>query len=141
MIKRSRRRLSVLLLTPFEAALAFAAALAGVVGLADPSGLSNSALGQTARELLPVWEALYFTGGALILVALLMRSLRLEVAGLSLFIAAVLLQAAAILDFAGVQGVTSAATFIALAAACAGRAWVLISRWRHWRELRRERDR
>lgn len=138
---RLRKRLALLLLTPFEAAIAFAAALAGAVGLLDPSGLSNSALGRTARELLPVWEALYFTGGVLILRALLIRSLRLEVAGLFLFIAAVLLQAAAIFDFAGVQGITSAATFIALAAACAGRAWVLISRWRHWRELRRERER
>jgi GAF domain-containing protein len=141
MLRWWRKRLIVLLLTPFEAAIAFAAALAGAVGLIDPSGLSNSALGHSAQELLPVWEALYFTAGSLILIALLMRSLRLEVAGLLLFIAAVVLQAAAILDFAGVQGVTSAATFIALALACAGRAWVLVSRWRHWHQLRRERER
>lgn len=123
----------MLLIAPFETAIAFAAMFSAVVYLIDPSPVGKSALGHVAQELLPVWEVLYAAGGLMILAGLIGRSLRLEVAGLSLLIAAISIQAFAIIDFAGTQGIVSAATFAALAAACVGRGWVLIDLWRHWR--------
>jgi hypothetical protein len=137
--RRLRQRLALLLITPFEAAVAFAAMFAGAVYLLDPTAVGRSALGRTAQQLLPVWEVLYVTGGVAILISLMWRSLRLEVAGLALFVSAMLIQAIAIVDFAGAQGIASAATFAAVAAACIGRCWVLIDLWRHFRRDRRGR--
>lgn len=130
------RRLSLLNRQPFEASIAFAALLGCVVFLVDPGPIRLTAVGHTARSLLPFWEALYGLGGVLILLGLLTLSIRFEVTGLIVFSAALVINVIAVVHFAGVEGAATAATFAGLGMAAISRTLFLLKGWRQARELR-----
>jgi hypothetical protein len=111
-----------LLANAFEAALGVAAAVAGIVYFIDPGSLHQSSIGLGLQNLAIVWSALYFVGGVLMLGGLVWASLRMELAGICLFIPAMLTQGVVIMLFAGTRGVAAAASFIAFMAAAAVRA-------------------
>lgn len=113
---------------PFEAAIALAAFISAIVYWSQPDAAAASAIGQTAATLTPYWEVLYGVGGLLVILGLL-QSLRVEAAGLSLFIAAVAIQSITIVDFRGLTGVASAMTFAAIALAGIIRIHVLYKAW------------
>lgn len=122
-----------LLKAPFECAIAVTGIASFLAWLIAPSEVEMAAVGQTAPGLLPVWECMFAAAGAGILGGLLLRSIRVEVAGLVLLTAALLINAISIVNFSGATGATSAATFTALVLASVSRAWFLIQGWRRVR--------
>ncbi len=126
------RRRVALVNHPFEAAVALAALSSSLVGVVDPASIRASVLGRVAGAgLVTAWQAFYALGGVLMLVGLL-RSLRLEAAGLCLLIAGALLQMVSLIEVRAFTGVVSATTFGGIAGAAAVRIRVLwwISRQR-----------
>lgn len=106
----------------FEAALGIAAAVAGVVYFIDPASLHQTSIGHNLQGLAFAWSALYFLGGLLMVGGLFVGSLRMELAGLCLFIPAMLTQGVAIMLFAGTRGVSPAMSFVAFCVAALLRA-------------------
>lgn len=115
---------------PFEAAIAFATVIAAGIYLVNPEAVSRTAVGHTAQQLLPYWEALYLAGGLMVLYGLVRLSLRMEASGLFLLAAALAINALSIIDFSGMTGIASAATFAALVVACGMRVAFLMRLWR-----------
>jgi hypothetical protein len=122
----------------FEAAIAFVGVVSFIAWLIEPAAIENTSVGHTARQLLPAWECLYAAGGVSILIGLFAGSIRVEIAGLSALTSALLVNALAIVDFAGIQGITTAATFGCLGAACIGRIVFLIRALSDYRSRERE---
>jgi hypothetical protein len=113
---------------PFESAIAVATLVSCLVYLIDTNNATPPSISHTARELTPYWEALYGVSGALVLCGLA-ASLRLEAAGLCLLIAAVVIQAVSIVDFAGLPGVATMLIFTAIATAAMVRIYTLYRLW------------
>ena len=129
------RRRVALVNHPFETAIALAAVSSALVGVVDPASIRGSVLGRVAGSgLVDVWQTFYALAGLLILVGLV-RSLRLEAAGLCLLAAGALVQMVSLIEVRAFTGVVSASTFAALALASVVRIRVLL-----WISGQRHRD-
>jgi hypothetical protein len=118
----------------FEFWLGLGAALAGVTFFVNPESLSNSSVGEQAGILAVAWSALYMLGGLGVCVGMLgcLRpwGVRVELAGLSLLTAAVLINAVSIVAYRGWAGSGAVVTYTSLAIASILRARYVIRRGR-----------
>lgn len=123
------------LAAPFETMIAVATLATGIVLIFDPHALKDAAIGAGTQSILYLWESLYMLGAIGILAGLTSHRIRVEIAGLLIFMAAIITNAVAIVDVAGIRGLNSALTFTAIAVGCAGRCYALINLWdRHERK-------
>lgn len=112
-----RLKADYLLANVFEAATGLAAAAGGVGYFFDEHSLLDASIGQGLQSLAGAWSILYFAGGVMILLGLVRGSLRVELAGLCLFLPAALTEGATIALFAGSKGSAPGALFLGLAVA------------------------
>lgn len=119
-------RVRYVLRSPFEAALAVVGVLGGIAYLISPAVFAQASVGISLGSLLPVWTAMFAIGSLAVLVGLVALNPRLELAGLSLFSAALLVEAVAIFDVHSLLGVVSELEFLALALAPVGRAYTIL---------------
>lgn len=122
----------------FEAALGVAAVIAGLVYVTDPEALRATSIGASTGAYAPAWSALYFFGGLGILGGLISGSLRVELAGLCLFMPAMVFEGIVILAVAGSRGISPAASFVAFTVAAALRARTVLRLALHARDASRQ---
>lgn len=119
--------------------LGIAAILGSLVYFAIPEALDKSSIGRgSAHGLDYGWNALYLAAGIFTLLGISIVSPRLELAGMSLFAAALLVNAVTIFAYRGWAGVPQGAILLSLAVACVLRATVLVTAYRIDREMRRD---
>jgi hypothetical protein len=123
-------RVRYVLANSFELAIALAAVVAGVTLLLDSHALAQTSVGRGVQGLAPVWSVLYSFGGAGMIGGLLWPSVRAEIAGICLFVPALLTDAAAVWLYAGVNGVAPMTTYLTVAAAACARAWCVMRAYR-----------
>lgn len=121
---------SYLLGSPYQFGIAAAAVLAALTYLFSPDSIQATAVAYRLAWMLPIWEALYGLGGFAVVCGMLLCQTRLgwrlELAGLSLLSSAVIVNGVAVSTVKFPLGVTSAATFLALAVAGVARGWMLV---------------
>lgn len=114
----------------FELFVALLSINAGIAFLLSPDDLEHAAVGQLLHPWDFAWNVLYVVGGLLIVVGLMRRSVRVEVAGLWLFASAVAIADLAVIAVAGLVGAAAVAIYTAAFLACASRIWTLTGRRR-----------
>jgi hypothetical protein len=128
--RRSLRR-AFLLGNSFEFLLAFAAVLTAIGFLTDPASVRASAVADAGGWIVIVWALLYGAGGVFIFVGLWRPFPSVELAGLSMFGSATLIDSVALFAERGGAGYRVALTYLAVACASAARArmiWLLTRR-------------
>lgn len=116
----------------FELWIALAAILTALTYFYDPAALTDSSVGRVAHPIAFTWNTGYLTAGVLITTGLWRPSPRLELAGLSLFSSAVLINAVAIVAVRGSAAIGVVFTYVGLAAASAMRAYLVMKLNRAW---------
>jgi hypothetical protein len=106
--------------------IGIAGILGGSVYLLVPEALSKSSIGTTARFHLDyLWAIMYFIGGLLTVYGIIKISPRNELAGMCLFVSALLINGFAVVVTFGWRGIPNGIIVLSLSAACLGRAIVL----------------
>jgi hypothetical protein len=105
----------------FELFTASLAIFAAAAFFAQPDQLARSAVGQAVHPFDYAWNVSYGLGGILVTVGILRRAEWLEVAGLSFFAGAVLVNGVAIFLERGLTGLASAPPLIGFAIASVSR--------------------
>lgn len=96
----------------FELFTAVLAVVAAVNYYLQPANLSDSSVGHIAFPDV-LWNTMYGVGAILVAAGLLRMSIRVEAMGLSLFAAAVSINAVAIFHYRGTSAASSLAIFVA----------------------------
>lgn len=112
---RRRPRKTFLQAHSFEVAIAFAALLTSLQFIFDPSVRAETTIGSLGTTSSWMWAVLYLFGAVGILWGMLGMSDRIEIAGLSCFTAACLVNAFGLWQIRGDRAVYIAITFLALA--------------------------
>lgn len=116
----------------FELWIALAAILTAITYFYDPGALDDSSIAQVAHPVAFAWNIGYLVAGAAVTVGLWRPSPRLELAGLSLFSSAVIMNAIAIGAVRGSAGAGTIFTYVGLAAASGMRAYLVMKLNRAW---------
>ena len=122
--RRNDHRRTYLLANVFELFVAVLAALASLTFFLDPSQLADSAVGRALPPFDYAWNVGYGLGALLVAAGLWKIDGYLEVAGLSLFTAAVLINGIAIIAVGGSVGTIF--VYVAFAASCLLRAFMVL---------------
>lgn len=119
--------------------IGIAAIVGSVVYFAIPAALDKSSIGRgSVHGLDYIWNGMYLAAGAFTVYGIWVVSPRSELAGKSLFTAALLVNSITIFSYRGWAGVPQGVILLSLAVACALRASVLIKAYRIDREMRRD---
>lgn len=110
----------------FEWWLALAAIVGSIVQFFDLDALFAASIGRQVGNWAIVWNALYLAGGLMIVVGLYGPTLRVELAGLCLFFAAVMVNASAILSIFGSQAIATTLAYLAFGTAAWRRALLVL---------------
>lgn len=122
---RRQLRNSYLIANAFELFVALLAIVAAISYLLDPQNLSNGTIGHVQFPD-ALWFGLYGVGSILVVIGLVRISPRIEVMGLCLFCASVLIQALAIAQLRGWPSAASIAIYTGFAIASILRSYVLV---------------
>jgi len=132
-MERRHFKRAYLLANGLEFALALAAVVTGIVFLLVPDALAETSVAVQAGWFAYAWNVGYMLGGALTAVGLAADQKlhwpreAWELAGISLLVAGILINAIAVASIRGFQGTASVITYLGLAVALAGRAWIVYS--------------
>lgn len=110
----------------FEWWLGLAAIVGSTVQFLDLDALFAASIGQQVGDWAIVWNGLYFFGGVMIVCGLWVPSLRVELAGLCLFFAAVMVNASAVLSIFGTRGIAVTLAYLAFGAAAWRRGMLVL---------------
>lgn len=112
-------------------ALGIAAIIGAVTYYVSPEALHDSSVGAQSGVLAVAWNTMYLAAGVLLVTGLLTCTRpvgwRLELAGLSLITASITINALAVAVHLGIRGAATVATYVALGAASALRAYAVVT--------------
>lgn len=123
---RRRPRRSFLIAHAYEACFAAAGLLTSLQFIFDAETRDLTAVGSIGSTFAWCWTVLFLIGSVGILVGLFWPSDRVELAGLSCFAPACLVQAASVIEVRGVRGVYVALIFVAFFCGTAARIYLLL---------------
>jgi hypothetical protein len=121
---------AVITANSFELAICALALIGGITFITDPSARAQASVGQFGLTIAWLWNVLYLTGAISMILGLVRPLPRLELAGLSMFAAAYLMNALSVQLNSGSRATIVFLTYAAIAGGCAGRAYVVVKLYR-----------
>lgn len=111
----------------FEFGVAVASVIAALVYFVNPHALEQTALGEQAGFLTPLWQVMFFAGGCLVVVGLWQGHAKIELYGLLPFATALVMNSLAVLIARGFVGAVAGLLGFGLFAGCVARLSLLVS--------------